>query len=354
MNQIRSIRPMSDADALRLADRDVVAELARQIMAIEGQQLPAARPVARRRRQPLAPLVAGVVAAAAAVALVAAGVVVLHRRAMPPVAGHPAGGHSLGIPDSAAQLVDYATRTAAAGPAFHPRPHQWIYTDVLRATSSAGAGGYLFGPPDGRLTQKIWTRVDFQEYAYYRNGRLVIAASNLPRSARTGRAVEPVPFGWPSVSYAYLNSLPASPVRLLAVIKANLRAEPDPIGAEGRGDVGIFNAVQDLLRGAVLPPRLLAALYGVLALDPAVHFERSVTDLAGRTGVGFSTVQEGYLEDEIVINPRTYAYMGYLDVAIKAHSSAGLDPTEHFHPGQVLGWQALLASGIVDRPGQTR
>jgi hypothetical protein len=63
-------------------------------------------------------------------------------------------------------------------------------------------------------------------------------------------------------------------------------------------------------------------------------------------------VQEGYLKEEIVINPRTYAYMGYQDVAVRAHTSVGTDMTSHFHKGQVLGWEARLESGIVQRPGQ--
>ena len=223
---------------------------------------------------------------------------------------------------------------------------------MLQATSSAGTGGYLAGQPNGLLEQQIWTRVDYQKYAYLKNGKLVIAASNVPRSAKTGKAAVPVPFGWPSVSYRYLNSLPTSPARLMAVIRHNLTTEPNPIGAEGTGNVGVFNAVQTLMQNVVLPPRLLAALYGVLASDPGVHFERSVTNLAGRTRVGFSTVQEGYLKEQIVVNPKTYAYMGYVDVAVRAHASTGLDGTAHFRKGQILGWQALLRSGIVARPGQ--
>jgi hypothetical protein len=327
MNQIRSISPVSDADAARLVSRDALADLAGQIVATSVLDKPARRAASPRspsgpvRKRRFAALVAGLAAAA----VIAAGVVAFHGHSAP---AKSAAGPRFGRADSAAQLVDYATLSAAAGPAFNPGPHQWIYSDVLQATSSAGAGGYL------------------------KNGKLVITASNVPRSAKTGLAVKPVPFGWPSVSYAYLNSLPTGPVRLMAVIKDNLKAEPDPIGAEGTGNVGVFNAVQALLQNTVLPPRLLAGLYGVLARDPAVRFERSVTDLAGRSGVGFSTVQEGYLEEQIVINPRTYAYLGYVDVAVRAHTSRGLDGTAHFRRGQVLGWEALLGSGIVQRPGQ--
>jgi hypothetical protein len=351
MNQIRRISPVSDAEAACLVSRDALADLARQIVATPVRDQPARRAVSPRaasgpaRKRHFAAPVAGLAAAAA----ITTWAIAFHGHSAP---AKPATGSIFGRADSAAQLVEYATLSADAGPTFNPGPHQWIYTDVLQATSSAGTGGYLAGPPDGRLNQKIWTRVDFQEYAYFKNGKLVIAASNVPRSAKTGQAVEPVPFGWPSVTYAYLNSLPTDPARLMVVIKHNLKAKPDPIGADGTGNVGVFNAVQALLQNTVLPPRLLAGLYGVLARDPAVHFEQSVTDLAGRTGVGFSTVQEGYLEQQIVINPRTYAYMGYVDVAVRAYTSTGLDGTAHFRPGQVLGWEALLGSGIVQRPGQ--
>jgi len=358
MNQVSRISPVSDTDAARLVSGDVFADLAGQIVATGVPERSALRPASHRTMSPRARrwLFAAPVAGVAAAAIIATAVMVWPARTAParPAAGasHRSVVRSFGPAGSAAQLVDYATLAAAAGPAFHPGLHQWIYTDLLQATSSAGTGGYLEGAPNGRLDQKTWTRVDDQEYAYLKNGKLVIVPSNLPRSSKTGQVVEPTPFGWPSVSYAYLDSLPASPVRLLAVIEDNLKTQPDPIGTDGTGSVGVFNAVQTLMQNVVLPPRLLAALYGVLARDPAVHFERSVTDLAGRTGVGFSTVQDGYLKEQIVINPKTYAYMGYVDVAIRAHSSTGLDGTAHFRVGQILGWEALLGSGIVQHPGQ--
>jgi hypothetical protein len=358
MNQIRRISPVSDADAARLVSGDAFADLAGQIVATPVLEQPALRAAAprmaspRRRRWILAAPAAGVAAAA----IIAAGVVVLHGSSAPgkPSAGgvHPAAAGSFGPAGTAAQLVDYATRAAAARPPFNPGPHEWIYTDVLQATSSAGGGGYLAGPPDGRAEQKSWVRVDYQKTASYKNGKLVIQASDVPRSAKTGKAVVPVPFGWPSASYKYLNSLPTNPARLTAVIRHNLATMPNPIGAEGTGNLGVFNAVQTLMQNVVLPPRLLAALYGVLASDPGVHFDRSVQDLDGRTGVGFSTVQEGYLKEQIVVNPKTYAYMGYVDVTVRAHTSTALDGTAHFHKGQVLGWQAMLASGIVAKAGQ--
>jgi hypothetical protein len=104
---------------------------------------------------------------------------------------------------------------------------------------------------------------------------------------------------------------------------------------------------------------LAAALYGVLAITQGVRFDRA-TDLAGRHGVGLymrsdgtgTELPGGWLKEEIVINPVTYAYLGYLDVATAAHTFTGSDETRHVSAGQVLGWAALLRAAIVNRPGQ--
>jgi hypothetical protein len=82
-----------------------------------------------------------------------------------------------------------------------------------------------------------------------------------------------------------------------------------------------------------------------------VHFE-AAADLAGRTGLGFWMVREGYLKQEIVIDPVTYALMGYKDVAIKDHAMAGTDGTRYVKKGHVMGWAALLGSAIVAQPGR--
>jgi hypothetical protein len=101
----------------------------------------------------------------------------------------------------------------------------------------------------------------------------------------------------------------------------------------------------------VVPPKLQAALYRVLQQLPGVHFE-AAADLAGRTGLGFWMVREGYLKQEIVIDPLTYALMGYKDVAIKDHAMVGTDGTRYVKKGHVMGWAALLGSAIVAQPGR--
>ncbi len=305
------------------------------------------RPGSRRRV-----LVTGILAAAAVVTVVA-GLVVIGGHPgtttpRPSAAAARAHAAAPGPAATAAQLVAYATRAAAAAPPFNPKPSDWVYTKTLQAVSSAGAGGMVFGPPDGKAVEQGWVRVDGRQQAAFEHGKLVFSRL-LPAGA--GGAT---PGGWPNVSYPYLDSLPSSPARLKAVIEAGLKAQNYVVGS---GNTGVFNAIQDLMENVVLPLKLRASLYGVLASDPAVRFDPRVTDFAGQTGVAFYTRQEGYLSVEIVINPRTYAYLGERGVAYRAHRMAenSEDPSGpyiHIKKGQILGESAVLESGIVAHAGQ--
>jgi hypothetical protein len=159
--------------------------------------------------------------------------------------------------------------------------------------------------------------------------------------------------GWKSVTYRYLNSLPTDPAALRAVILADNKPnlpwyQPDP-------NVAVFSATAGLLsaqaEGVWMPPRLAASLYRLLQQTPGVHFDTGV-DLAGRTGLAFTMVSGGWEKHELVINPLTYSYMGDEWVATRAHTSVATDGTRFIKKGQVLGWEALLASAIVHRAGQ--
>jgi hypothetical protein len=261
---------------------------------------------------------------------------------------------SFGRASSEAQLVDYATRSAAASPGPAPAAHDWIFVRDEIAQSSAGSGGFLFGPPDERLICLQWVRADGLQDA---SGTCVRAS--LPASAQVHIKLTISPDGggtiggWKSVSYSYLNSLPTVPGQLEQVILAdNIPGMPWYTTPD---NVAIFNAIGNLLQaqteGVWIPPKLAAALYQVLQRLPGVVFD-SGTDLAGRTGIGLYMVIDGWYKQEFVINPLTYAYMGNETVATQAHTDVATDGTRYIKQGQVLGWQALLDSVVVQRPGQ--
>jgi hypothetical protein len=295
--------------------------------------------------------------------------------AVGPAAARPAGGSgrsaaplsrgfaSVGRARTETQLVDFATRAAALAPGRAPGPHEWVYMKTETADSSAGSGGFLFGPPNERHISVQWVRVDGQESARPASpGRGSAArpeaARPAPGTAAPGH-LNVVPGGawslggWKSVSYAYLNSLPTDPARLKAVILAdNLPRLPWYVPEKNEA---VFTAIATLLfgecEGVWLPPKLAAAMYRLLQDLPGVHFD-SGTDLAGRTGLGFYMVLDGWYKHELVINPVTYRYMGDKTVAVRAHADVATDGTREIRKGQVLGWEALLAAAIVRHAGQ--
>jgi hypothetical protein len=295
------------------------------------------------------------VAVGAVAAVVAAAAVI----ALQKVPAHPAaraGASPRTSADAAGlRLASYAAKAAASEPAW--QPNQWIYSDVLNSTAGPSKPG---GTSDSVIT---WTQVDNHQFAYYGNGgsttgKLVIQ-NEVPFLGQGATAFEG------SVTnrdqYSYLQSLPTTPAALRAVIIHNLDSHPflKKLRSRAQGqpvtdNYWVFVAIQGTLDGTILPPRLLAAVYGVLATDPVVHFVKSVTDNVGQTGVGFYAI-EGVWKYEIMINPSTYAYMGVDAVTIASQTRHwtvdGVTHTTVTKKGEG-GWTNLVASGIVQHPGQ--
>jgi hypothetical protein len=345
MNDIDQLSAVSDLDATGLVSEGAFADLADQITAHPRRKAPGGR---RWRPAGLA-VAAGVTAAALAASAI---LTVRDQPARPgatPVpspAARPAA--------TAAQLVAYATRHAAAE-SFDPQPHQWLYTYIRTVTTANAPGrGHVVRSRLKPVTDQIWYRLDGAGIAYLRDGRLTTGGVV---GGPFFRGMGMTSFGWPSLRYPYLESLPTSPARLTAIIKANLRAAKpgnpmrmNPVD----GGLAVFQAVETLEENVVvLPPRLQAGLYGVLARDPAVRFHPSVTDYAGRRGAAFSaSLDNGNAENLIVVNTRTYAYMGLKQVALRKFTSNENDGIYHYHKGSVLDVQAVLDAGIVQHPGQ--
>jgi hypothetical protein len=330
--------------------------------------IPSARPA---RRRALRPVIAG--ALACAVGAGAYGGVLLFgsgpagQRGVTtatwsgrPTAPWPSTAHpSYGTAKTEAQLVADVTRAAAAFPGRAPKPKQWVVVKTEYAGSSGGEGGYLFGPADKRDVSLTWYRGDGCAVASVPpvpatttpsstvTGKLRIDTSNYVGIGCRGSTLG----GWRSVSYPYLDSLPVKPAALEHIIARNY----GPVSAASRPQA-IFQSIYLLLdagemQGVVVPPRLAASMYRVLQQLPGMHFERT-TDLAGRHGLGFYLVLEGYYKLELVIDPTTYAYMGSKEVVIRDHAMVGTDGTRYVKKGHVLGWAALLGQAIVDKPGQ--
>jgi hypothetical protein len=236
-------------------------------------------------------------------------------------------GPSQGVVHSATELVDYATTAAALAPVFVPSPRDWMYVDsVSRGTGPRSAD------------TKSWQQVGFARVAGLENGRLVFSSGG-GRGAQLG--------GWPgnlTNLYQYLATLPSRPAGLRQIVLANNQFQPS----------AAFDAIGYLMNDFPLPARFQAELYAVLAGLPGVHFDPYATDAAGRHGVGLSIIEEGFLKKVIIINPRRYTYMGSIWIAVKGHTEYGTSPAVwHVRKGAIIGWTAILGSGIVSHAGQT-
>ncbi|RAY12920.1 hypothetical protein DPM19_23205 [Actinomadura craniellae] len=265
-------------------------------------------------------------------------------------------------------LAHNAALVAANEPAGKAGPTRWAYLKTVFVPTQEGGGPPLFGAPKKTRTQEMWRRTDDRQFALTEGGRL-----------RVVNGSKSLPTGVNRMDYPYLLSLPTRPDGLLAQVYKTVDAEyarsfanwkkPIPANASNRTrekyelmrkskpipptaeerNARAFELITLYMRDAVLPPKIQAALYGAAAKIPGIRYEAKATDVAGRAGVTLYRVDNGYLRREIIINPRSYGYMGFRVVAIKDHREAGVPPVKQ---GQTIGWGALLEATFVSGPGQ--
>lgn len=335
---------MDDLALLAEMRRDVPADATygTALQALTAELEGARRPAPRRsRRRPvlLSALVAGAVAAGAVVTILD-----LNsgndRHAPPPVVVGPLPQARLVAVTSPLTLAGNAEVVARSFPI--PGPHEWVYVKEQTTTSHAPPSGAQVQDKGTHRVTEHWTRVDFQAVAAYQHGRLVVTDNGAMGGLGT-------PYGWPAITYSYLTSLPTDPDSLLRQIRHNLSTEPKPdLGV--RGDADVFTSIVALVENYTsLPPRLNAALYGVLARLKTVGFAWT-RDNAGRKVLSLYQVDQGQ-KHEILIDPATYAYAGQRITVVSGHTTHADDGPLHLRKGQLLDDEAILVSKIVKTPG---
>jgi hypothetical protein len=158
-----------------------------------------------------------------------------------------------------------------------------------------------------------------------------------------------VPIGWPpytgtgilAPSYAWAQSLPADPARLLSLVYAELRGS-GYIEKTGQ-DAAEFRAIGGLLGEAILPPAVQAAFYRAAALIPGVSFIASSTDAAGRAGIGIALTDDTGERYEWIFSKTSYEYLGERDYQART--------TVNAKAGTLIGLSAILARGVADSAG---
>jgi hypothetical protein len=239
-------------------------------------------------------LAGGLAAVLAAGAMAAAG---LNSRAAAPSPG-------------TLSVAELAYRTSAAA-ARQPdvRPGQWVYREY------AGVGGSLVGLGFLPLPSPAvrWATADDRVSAFYYHGRLVVGPwIGCCVDTWFGKRPSTAPILGPPVSFASLGSLSADPRELLALLR---RMGPLlPGDSTFPPHLRALQVIGILLSSYVMPPRVTAELYRALGDIPGVTVDDHAVDVAGQPGIGFllRVPASGYgTQVEIVVNRRTYQFMGY-------------------------------------------
>ena len=128
-------------------------------------------------------------------------------------------------------------------------------------------------------------------------------------------------------TYRLLQSLPTEPVALLSYLKAGRKwTNDDPVTEIG-----------DLIREAIIPPAVAAALYRVAALLPGATLVPDAANAVGRPGIGI--VWAGHQgRTEWIFDRATLQYIGEMDYGAKT--------------GALTGESAILQRAFTAKAGQ--
>ena len=239
-------------------------------------------------------------------------------------------------PANAAEVLRNAAAAADQRSFTMPRPDQWMYIEI-KQTFGKGPGGVVTGGPYRTVTQQTWRRIDGSQFAEMQNGKLVTESS----------AEFPQPY-----SYATLTNLAGDPAAVLDLMDRTVGGAGGST-RDGRDEVA-FTSLTEILRDYVLPPKVEATIFRAIGQLSRVTLDRDAVNVDGRGALALGRVEEGWLSDEILLDPNTYELIGERSIAIADHTSTALDGTWKVKKGTLQNLLVRTATAIVDEPGQSR
>jgi hypothetical protein len=345
-----------NADRSRDSDQRLIAELAESLPVPAERDLPAGRQdtlkehlmtelreagqAEARRERPASRQRLVALTATAVAAVVAAGGLTLAT-----LSGHhgPGGGNLPAGNPAAIQLLDKIAAVAARQPHLTVRDDQYMYIaskDRDSMTTVTSQGQHTTVEPLHK--REIWLSVS----DICKPGLLIDPSPGPAEKLNDGVGGKcPNRGSFNDPTYRFLQSLPTSPQTLLNMIYAATK------GAGQSPDQEAFTTIGDMLREAVAPPDISAALYRAAALIPGVRVVPHATDILGRPGVGVQFARKviqspapgvPYREtydpngSTWIFNPHTLLWMGETDGSLH---------------GKELG-SVVLNRAIVDHLGQ--
>lgn len=227
-----------------------------------------------------------------------------------------------------AQTFELAAVHAETEPFTPPRLDQWTYVELrmVRGKIAQDKGQAT------RETTRSWQRADGRQSADLVDGRLQV----LPESAD-------LPQVMPPQDYPTLAGLPTDPRALLDWLRARSFSDRD-------GDAVSYVLIESMLRDNVLPPGVKATLLRALALIPGVTRSDEPVDFDGRPAIAMGMVQDGWRQEDILLDPTTHEFLGSRTVVVKDHTTPeGVS----LKKGDVEVELIRVAGRIVDAPGRT-
>lgn len=245
-------------------------------------------------------------------------------------------------PRGAAVLLDRIATVASKSDAIEVGDGQFVYVRTLQAGNEGKFGGPVkLGKPGERevwMTQKSGPVIN--EGLIHQDGRYYPITVGVPDGEK--------PVGYPAglnrPTYTWLASLPTDPDALLRRLAGEITADQDarntPAG-ERDPDQDAFDAIGELLRETLMPPRTAAALYKAAARIPGVSVDPDAVDAAGRHGIGVArdNTRAGW-RTAWIFDAKSLEYLGERSYLIR-DSSMG-------RKGTVTGRSAVLERAVVD------
>jgi hypothetical protein len=306
-----------------------------------GTNTPRTRRPRRRRRQgerSRTVLVAGAVLTAAAVAIATAVAVGTHTSPPTQKTARPA------PPATAAQLLVKIAAAAARQPSPVVRDGDFTYIrSMVASTVDSISNGHETSYMEKLHERQIWLPVANA----CATGLLIESGERSPISpfpivnGKIDRnpppGMPPPDFSCPSeghlgwTTYRLLQSIPTQQDALLAYLKAGKKWTNDDPPTE----------IGDLIREAIVPPALAAALYRLAATLPGATLIPHVTNAVGRAGIGImwtsKTAKQVY-KNEWIFDKTTLQFIGERSYGPRT--------------GKLLGQAAIIQQGFTAKAGQ--
>ncbi|MGK5553162.1 CU044_5270 family protein [Actinomadura kijaniata] len=292
---------------------------------------PVAAPARRRLRMPRWGL--RLAAAGVGAAVIATGVTVAQLAGGTDERGRPRAVLP-GLPAApAANAAEALDRAAAAtrGEFGNLRPNQWIYTEITERYPEGAHRDRVLKPggPMRTAVKRYWKRADDKQVAVVEDG----PGNGRPKA---GPLPNPVPAGatTPEAVLRWAYSRPGMP------------AEPTR-----RDHEGTFGYLTMLIREQRLPAATQAVVFRAVARIPGVRLVSGKVDAMGRPAVAVGIVAEKWLRQEILLDARTYAYVGERSVNVRDQRSAAGDGVWESRKGVVHLIAVRTVHRVVNRLG---